>query len=104
MTVEVSGFKTFVQRNILLDAEQNVKVDAKLELGSIADTITVSGQAPLVDGRSSTLGATIGQKQITDLPLNGRNVFDLLTLLPGVSGVSAPQTFTGDRSGPSFSF
>ena len=102
VTAEAPGFKTFTRTGITLDADQNVKVDCRLELGSTSDSITISAEAPDVDSRSSTLGATLSTKQLTDLPLNGRNIFDLLTLLPGVSSVSAPQTFTNDRGGPTF--
>src|ERR1019366_7838802 len=66
------------------------------------DTITVTAEAPQVDSRSSTLGATIREKELLDMPLDGRNIFDLTTLLPGISSVSDPQTFTNDRQGPTF--
>jgi outer membrane receptor protein involved in Fe transport len=100
--VEASGFKQFSREGISLAAEQNVKVDARLELGDTAESIVVKADAPLVDSRSATLGATISDKELTDIPLNGRNVFDLTTLLPGISSVNDPQTFTNDRQGPTF--
>jgi len=101
--VEVAGFKAFDQQGIAIGAEQNVKIDAHLEIGNVSDAITVQADAPLVDSRSSTLGATVDSRVVEEMPLNGRNIFDLTTLLPGVSSVSDPQTFTNDRQGPTFS-
>jgi hypothetical protein len=100
--IEAPGFKSFNRQGIALGAEDNVKVDAALEVGSTSDAITVTAEAPQVDSRSSTLGATIGEQVLLDMPLDGRNIFDLTTLLPGVSSVSDPQTFTNDRQGPTF--
>lgn len=101
--VEASGFKSSEHRNIGLGAEQNVKVDTRLELGTTSDAITVQAEAPLVDSRSSTLGATVDTRVMQEMPLNGRNIFDLTTLFPGVASVSDPETFTNDRQGPTFS-
>lgn len=98
--VESSGFKTFSHRGVSLTANQNVRVDAALELGSLSDSVQVSAEAPLVDSRSSVVGTLIDSRRVLELPMNGRNVVGLASLLPGVSQVSAPQTFTGDRSGP----
>jgi len=100
--VEAPGFKNFEQKDISLASEQNVKIDAVLQLGSAAETVTVTAEAPLTDARSSTLAGTVDQKEVTEMPLNGRNIFDLVTLLPGVSQVNSPQTFTNDRKGPTF--
>jgi len=100
--VEAPGFKSFEQKEISLVSEQNVKIDAVLQLGSAAETVTVTAEAPLTDARSSTLAGTVDQKEVTEMPLNGRNIFDLVTLLPGVSQVNSPQTFTNDRKGPTF--
>ena len=61
---------------------------------------TSPAEAPLVDSRSSVIGTLIDSRRVTDLPLNGRNIIGLAALLPGATNVAAPQTFTGDRSGP----
>ena len=102
VSVEARGFQTFSQTGISLDAEQHVKINAQLEIGKQSSVVTVGSEAPLVDSRSSTLGSLLNTRQITELPLNGRNIIDLTSLLPGVSSVSAPQTFTNDRGGPTF--
>lgn len=83
-----------------LDANENVGVNAALAIGSINQEVTVKAEAPLVDSRSSTVCTLIDGPRRTELPTNGRNVISLATLVPGVSDVRAPQTFTADRSGP----
>jgi hypothetical protein len=103
LKVEATGFKAFERQGVTLNSEDNIKLDSRLELGSSSESITVTAEAPQVDSRSSALGATIGEKTLLDMPLDGRSIFDLTTLLPGVASVSDPQTFTNDRQGPTFS-
>ncbi|MEK7404668.1 MAG: carboxypeptidase regulatory-like domain-containing protein [Acidobacteriota bacterium] len=103
VSVQAPGFKTFVQPGIGLTSNENVRVDAKLQVGNLAESVTVSAEAPLVDTRSAVMGALIDSRRVLELPINGRNVIGLATLLPGASQVSAPQMFTGDRSGPTVS-
>ncbi len=98
--LEAKGFKQFGQPGVVISSNDNVRVDAQLSLGSVSETVTVSAEAPLVDSRSSQVGALIDTRRITELPTNGRNVIALAAILPGVSNISAPQTFTGDRGGP----
>jgi outer membrane receptor protein involved in Fe transport len=101
--VENTCFLRFRRQPITLDANQNVRVDAPLTVGSINESITVNAEAPLVDSRSSVMGTLIDGRRLTELPTNGRNVISLAALLPGVSDVSTSQTFTGDRSGATVS-
>jgi len=69
----------------------------------VAESVQVTAEAPLVDSRSATLGTLIDSRRVTELPINGRNVISLALLLPGAASISAPQTFTGDRDGPTLS-
>jgi len=101
--VTAAGFEQFRRQAVTLDANQNVRVDAALTIGSTTEAVTVTAQAPLVDSRSAVMGTLIDDRRLVDLPTNGRNVISLASLLPGVSDVSASQTFTGDRSGPTVS-
>jgi hypothetical protein len=73
-------------------------VNFSLQVGSMDQSITVQGDTTLVDTRESQIGNTIDQKRIEDLPLNGRNAYDLLTILPGVTNY-APDVQTGSRQG-----
>lgn len=103
VTVKAQGFKTFTQGGITLTAGEDARVDAHLEVGNVTQTVNVTAQPPLIDTRTSQYGALISPASVEDLPLNGRNVVDLIELLPGVSNVDAPESFTGDRSGPTYS-
>lgn len=80
---EYKGFKTFERKNILLEVGKDVRVDTVLQPGSANETIIITEQVPMVDTTSTTLGGTISNEIINDLPLNGRNYQNLLTLRPG---------------------
>ena len=83
VTVSSDGFKSQLKEDIRLRVSDRVRLLFSLEPGSITETVTVSGQAPLVETASSTLGLVVETEQIDALPLNGRNVSDLLHLVPG---------------------
>jgi hypothetical protein len=82
---EFKGFKTFERKNILIEVGRDVRIDAVLQTGSATETITITEEVPMVDTTSTTLGGTISNEIINDLPLNGRNYQNLLTLRPGTS-------------------
>jgi hypothetical protein len=81
--VEFKGFKVFERQNVLLEVGKEVRVDAVLQTGSSTETITVTEDVPMVDTTSTTLGGTISNEIINDLPLNGRNYQNLVSLRPG---------------------
>ena len=82
---EYKGFKTFERKNILIEVGKDVRIDAVLQTGATTDTITITEEVPMVDTTSTTLGGTISNEIINELPLNGRNYQNLLTLRPGTS-------------------
>jgi outer membrane receptor protein involved in Fe transport len=82
---EYKGFKTFERKNVLLEVGKDVRVDAVLQPGSANETIVITEQVPMVDTTSTTLGGTISNEIINDLPLNGRNYQNLISLRPGTS-------------------
>ena len=96
--VQMTGFQSQTQTGVRLDANQNVHVNFALQIGAMEQNVTVEGDTTLVDTRSSQIGNTVDQKRIQDLPLNGRNAYDLLTILPGVTNY-APDVQTGSRQG-----
>ncbi|MES2390699.1 MAG: carboxypeptidase regulatory-like domain-containing protein, partial [Acidobacteriota bacterium] len=98
VTAQLAGFKTETQQGIRLDANQNVHVNFSLTIGAMEQTVTVDAGTTLVDTRESQIGATVDQRRIEDLPLNGRNAYDLLTILPGVTNYAA-DVQTGSRQG-----
>jgi hypothetical protein len=83
--VEVPGFKTFVQSGVELSANENARVDAVMEIGNATESISVTGEALLVDSRSSAVGTLIDSRRVVDLPTNGRNIISLAGVLPGVA-------------------
>jgi hypothetical protein len=83
--VELKGFKAFERKNILLETGKDVRVDVVLSTGSMTETITITEEVPMVDTTSTTLGGTISNEIINDLPLNGRNYQNLISLRPGTA-------------------
>jgi hypothetical protein len=81
--VEYKGFKAFDRKNVLVEVGKEVRVDPVLQPGSMSDTITITEEVPMVDTTSTTLGGTISNEIINDLPLNGRNYQNLVSLRPG---------------------
>jgi hypothetical protein len=82
---EYKGFKTFERKNILVEVGKDVRIDPVLQTGSATETITITEEVPMVDTTSTTLGGTISNEIINDLPLNGRNYQNLISLRPGTS-------------------
>ena len=85
MTVSLSGFKTAVLNDIVVNAGVPASVRATLEVGGVTETVVVESATPLVQTMESGVSATINVKQIQSLPLTSRNVLDFVTFLPGVS-------------------
>jgi hypothetical protein len=83
--VENSGFKVSTRTGIELQVQQTARVDFTLELGQVNETVEVTGAVPLLTTENATVGTVIEQKRITDLPLNGRNLFSLVALSPNVT-------------------
>ena len=82
---ELAGFRTSVRSGVRLLVGQEAVLDMVLELGSIQETITVNGEAPLVETTTSALGAVVTEAEIASLPLEGRNYIGLTMMQPGVS-------------------
>jgi hypothetical protein len=84
LQVEQKGFKTYEKDGIVIDANSSIRVDAQLEVGTIAERVTVSSDAVQVETQSTQMGEVITGERITSVPLNGRDFTDLLALQPGV--------------------
>jgi len=82
--VTAAGFRSVDRGSVEVEVAKDVRVDFSLQPGQVADTVEVTSEVPLVDLTSSTLGGTLSNKEINDLPLNGRNYQNLLQLRPGV--------------------
>ncbi len=83
VAASASGFKTRVMENLRLQVSDRMRLDIALETGQTSERITVDAQAPMVDTASTTLGIVVTSRQLQNLPINGRNITDLLQLVPG---------------------
>src|SRR6266542_2460462 len=89
--VEVAGFKKAITVPFDLGVNETATQNIALALGEVSETIEVTAGSELVQGSSSELGTVISERAVQDLPLNGRNFTQLLTLSPGVTPVSTSQ-------------
>ncbi len=81
--VALEGFKTYVARDVKINVDEEYSITVKLEVGSVSDELTVVAGVDLVKTTDTQISTTIGQRQIIDLPLNGRNPLALITLQAG---------------------
>src|SRR5262247_1653819 len=96
VTVEAHGFRRFVQGGVRLTTGERIRLDVALTVGGVNEEVKVTADASLLRTETGSLGQVIPNRRIVDLPLNGRNFFTLITLVPGVA---APPPTT---AGPSF--
>ncbi len=85
----LSGFKTVVQEHIRLQVAETKTINVTLEAGQVQEEVTVSATAPLVETSEGRVSSVIEESQVKDLPLLGRNFFNLVVLTPGVTGRAA---------------
>jgi Carboxypeptidase regulatory-like domain/TonB dependent receptor-like, beta-barrel len=86
VAIKAKGFKIFVTKDLSLSAGDRVRVDAKMEIGVARESVSVSAEAvPALQTDSSTIGTLIAAKSVADLPLNGRNLTNLIQLSAGVT-------------------
>ena len=87
VTATAPGFKRSERSGIKLEVAKDVRVDIQLEPGGATETVTVTEEAPLVDTTNDVLGGTFSNQSINELPLQGRDFQNLLTLRPGVQRI-----------------
>src|ERR1700684_2063180 len=96
LTVSKTGFRTEVFTDVVVQAAQTTDISASLKVGTINETIEVTGgAAPLVETTSNAVGTTVDLKQIEDLPIEGRDLTQLSYLVPGSSFVAGAGTYDG---------
>jgi hypothetical protein len=89
LDVEASGFGKYERKDIILDTNAALTLNAPLEIGSVSQNVTVSDNTLHVETVSTQMGQVINGRQMTAVPLNGRSYTDLLSLQPGVAPASA---------------
>ena len=83
--VELTGFRPLVREGIQLRTGETLRLDLRLEVGGVAEAVTVTGDASLLRSGTSGLGQVVDNEKVVDLPLNGRSFITLASLAPGVA-------------------
>src|SRR5437016_676883 len=97
--VTQTGFQTVTRRGIELAVGQNAVIDVRMELGRIAEEMTVTGESPVVNTTSGAVSGLVGDKEIRELPLNGRSFQQLALLQTGVTpALAAGNDVVGGRT------
>jgi hypothetical protein len=91
LTVEMTGFRRYEQKNVQLLVDVPYTVKVTLEVGAVSETVDVSAEGAVINTSDASMGNAFNEVQIKELPMEGRNVPDLLTLQNGV-------TYTGNRT------
>jgi hypothetical protein len=102
MQVTAPGFSTFISRHVQLDTDTRLRVDASLQTGSTSAAVEVTADAVAVDTQGATIAQVIDNELVENLPIEGNNVIALAALLPGVTNVNAPTTFTDENGGATY--
>ncbi len=96
VSVEQTGFKRYSRTGIGLTAGQVLRIDIRLEVGALSETVHVTAEVPPVNVTTATLDTLIDDRRLVDLPLKGRNALGLAALMPGVTRVSLASGLTSD--------
>jgi hypothetical protein len=102
LTVEAAGFDKYVQNGITLTIGQPATLNVSLKTGGVQQTVTVTGGAELLNTTTAEIGQVVGEQEVRDLPLNGRDPSSLVDLSPGVTNelISQASTLPGNNSFP----
>jgi Carboxypeptidase regulatory-like domain/TonB dependent receptor len=87
VSAEAAGFQTETRQNLVLDVQQNQRLDFQLNVGTVTQTAEVTGEAQLLETENASLGDVVSAQQVEGLPLNGRRYTDLAELTSGVAKV-----------------
>jgi hypothetical protein len=94
LKVQKEGFATYLQPEVVLTVGQSTSLNPKLELGALNQVIEVTTDAPLLNTGNANIGAEVAAKQVVELPLNIRNVYNLVQLSSGVNNNTQYQGLT----------
>jgi hypothetical protein len=103
LKVTAPTFQGYIVNDLQVTAATNIRQDARLQPGEVSAQVTVQAAGTTLDTRSATLGTMIDPQMVEGLPVDGENIVSLAALLPGVTDVNAPTTFTSDTGGPTYS-
>lgn len=98
MTFTAQGFQVEKIAEFNLSVDQTMTFDAALKIGQVDASVTVEAENTGIESSTSELGGVVAEKQVHDLPLNGRNFTQLLTLSPGITPISVAQNHNGSNT------
>src|SRR5262245_49417981 len=93
ITADLAGFKKYQRPDVVLTIGNTATLDITLAVGGIEESVTVSGQSPIVDVTSKQIGANIGTGEIAALPILNKNWMQAVGLAPGIVVASSPASF-----------
>ncbi|MBV9304626.1 MAG: carboxypeptidase regulatory-like domain-containing protein, partial [Acidobacteriaceae bacterium] len=96
MRAEAPGFRKEERKDIVLQVEDVSRIDFAMQIGSVTDTVEVTGGAPVLETENATVGTVVENKRIVELPLNGRNPLQLVSLTPGAT-TNGPASSQGQQ-------
>jgi len=97
ITVELPGFKKSVRTGVTLTLGEQLQINIQMEVGGVAESVTVSGEAPLLDTSTVSTGRALTNREVMDLPVIGNNI-SMLTLVPAdTSGLSSSRAAAAPR-------
>jgi hypothetical protein len=97
ISVEATGFKSYLAKDIEVTLGHVIVADARLELGTVTQVVTAEARAPLVEISSTQIGAVVDSRAVVQLPLNARDTYQLLQLQPGVQSQLGSDLFYGSN-------
>ena len=97
LTIAAPGFKSVIVPAVVIAAGDREREDARLVVGSVGETVTVTADTPLLQRETSSLTSVVTEQPVQDLPLNGRNVINLVQIQPGVNAGSPTAISSGQR-------
>ncbi|MET0168372.1 MAG: carboxypeptidase-like regulatory domain-containing protein, partial [Vicinamibacterales bacterium] len=98
---ELDGFKTVAQSDVILTVGETVRLDFTMAVGALSETVSVTSQATLVNTEEGRISTLVDEKRVAELPLNGRNVLQLIELQPGAVGNPGNAVLGGSAGGNS---
>ncbi|MGB2714994.1 MAG: TonB-dependent receptor [Vicinamibacterales bacterium] len=96
ITAEMQGFKKYARRDVRLEVGKTTSLDVEMEVGTLAETVTVSAESPIVDVTSKEVGGHITARELVELPSINRNFVGFVGLLPGIIPSISTESFGSD--------
>src|SRR5205823_13985018 len=84
LEVERTGFRRYMRDQVLVNVEAARRNDVSMQVGDVSQSVEVTGETPLIETENASLSQVVGARAVQEIPLNGRNILNLINLVPGV--------------------